>query len=326
MKLNIRQVIFYTIFLLVGIYIFRFIYKEYDMSRISEMLKIIDYKWLVISLAFGILSHFIRALRWIMLIEPLGYKARVRNSFLAVLILYCVNIIVPRAGEVARCGVLKRYDNVPLASLIGTVIIERIADVIVLGLIALFVLIRFYEDILKFFNVNSDSLLSFDEIPILKLVIIGVAAILVGIVALRYLLNHPKIGSKVRELKDKFMDGIKAILKLKNRWLFIFYSLAIFVVYLFMLYFIFWAYPPTEHLTLGMGIVTFFMSALAMLAPIQAGIGPWHFMVISTLAIYGIDKPVGQDFALLAHTSTNMIYLIIGFVAFLLLPIVNKKV
>lgn len=326
MKLNFKQIIFYALFLFLGLYIFSFIYKEYDMERISDMLKIINYKWLILSLLLGLFSHFIRALRWNLLIEPLGYKPKIQNSFMAVLIMYCVNILLPRAGEVARCGILKRYDDVPFTSLIGTVVIERIADMIVLGAISVFVLLMYYADILQFFNVNSENLKSFSDLPFLKLAIIAVVVVVIGILVLRYLLKHPKIGGKVNDIKEKFADGIKAILKLKNTWLFVFYSFAIFIVYLFMLYLNFWAYPPTAHLTLRMGIVTFFLSALAMLAPIQAGIGPWHFMVINTLVIYGIDKEIGQDFALLAHTSTNLIYLVIGFIAFLLLPVFNKKV
>jgi hypothetical protein len=121
------------------------------------------------------------------------------------------------------------------------------------------------------------------------------------------------------------MEGIKSIAKLENKWIFAGHTLFIFVMWLFMLYVIFKAYPPTEHLSLETGMITFLMGGLAMLAPVQGGIGPWHFMVYETLFIYGIDKADGKVFALIAHASTNLIYLVLGLAALLVIPLLNRK-
>ena len=117
---------------------------------------------------------------------------------------------------------------------------------------------------------------------------------------------------KIRLIRQNFLEGIKSIAKLENKWIFVGHTLFIFVMWLFMLYVIFKAYPPTEHLSLETGMITFLMGGLAMLAPVQGGIGPWHFMVYETLFIYGIDKADGKVFALIAHASTNLIYLVLG--------------
>lgn len=325
MNLNVRNIIIYLLFLGLGIYLFINVYKEYEMERFVNVLKQTNYYWLSLSLALSIISHLLRALRWNLLINPLGYKPKLKNSFIAVLLMYCVNILIPRAGEVARCGVLKKYDKVPFSSLVGTVVIERIADIIVLGLITVYVIVFYNADILSFFNHNQNNLNGIDEVPITKMLLLLLVLIAAGLLTIRLLMRSKKFGDKVSELVNSFINGIKSILQLKQKWLFIFYSLAIFATYLIMLYLIFFAYPPTAHLSLGQGIVTFFLSALAMLAPIQAGMGAWHFMVVNTLVIYNIPRDVGLDFALLAHTSTNLIYLVIGFVAYLFLPLLNQR-
>jgi len=130
---------------------------------------------------------------------------------------------------------------------------------------------------------------------------------------------------KIRLIRQNFLEGIKSIAKLENKWIFVGHTLFIFVMWLFMLYVIFLAYPPTAHLSLETGMITFLMGGLAMLAPVQGGIGPWHFMVYETLFIYGIDKADGKVFALIAHASTNLIYLVLGLAALLLIPLLNRK-
>jgi hypothetical protein len=129
---------------------------------------------------------------------------------------------------------------------------------------------------------------------------------------------------KLRLIRQNFVLGIKSIAKLENKWLFLGHTVFIFVMWLFMLYVIFLAYEPTSHLSIETGMITFMMGGLAMLAPVQGGIGPWHFMVYETLFIYGIDKADGKVFALIAHASTNLIYLVLGLAAFIILPLINN--
>ncbi len=130
---------------------------------------------------------------------------------------------------------------------------------------------------------------------------------------------------KIRLIRQNFLEGIKSIAKLENKWGFVGHTLFIFIMWLFMLYVIFIAYPPTAHLSIETGMITFLMGGLAMLAPVQGGIGPWHFMVYETLFIYGIDKADGKVFALIAHASTNLIYLVLGLAALLIIPLLNRK-
>src|SRR6056297_2876537 len=123
------------LFLVVGILIFIYIYKDLQFTKIEDALNNLDYKWIVLSGIFGLLSHFIRALRWNLLIEPLSHKPGLTNTYLAVLVLYLFNILIPRGGEVARCTVISRYEKISFSSLFGTVVSERLADLMTFFLI-----------------------------------------------------------------------------------------------------------------------------------------------------------------------------------------------
>lgn len=250
-----------------------------------------------------------------MLIKPMGYNPSTSNTFLSVLVLYFVNLIVPRAGEVARCTVLSQTDKVPFTKLVGTVFVERVADVIMLFVLAVFIFASNVSLVVRFFNENINLKSKVDTLTDPKVILIGVAVVLLvvfGTIFLIRKLMKSKLREKIIHLKDQFVEGIKTIAHMKRKWLFVFHTLSIFFLWLVMLYVVFLAYEPTSHLTIRVGMLVFLMGGLAMLAPVQGGIGPWHFMVIQTLLLFGISSTDGKIFAAIAHTSTNLIYLLIG--------------
>jgi hypothetical protein len=158
-------------------------------------------------------------------------------------------------------------------------------------------------------------------------ILLGVAVIVL-IIVLFFMVKPSKDGKLVQfinRMKGNFKDGVKSILKLENKWYFIGHTLFIFLMWLLMLYAVFLAFEPTKHLSVWVGMFTFLMGGLAMLMPVQGGIGPWHFMVMESLFLYGVSKSDGQIFALIAHTSTSLIYLFLGLVAFILFPLLNRK-
>jgi hypothetical protein len=326
--MKIKKIIQYILFLTIGIFIFWWIYKDLPVEELKGILLELKYEWVVLSIVFGITAHFLRAVRWNMLIHPLGYRPKKINSFLAVLILYMTNLVIPRAGEVARCTVLAKYEDIPASKLIGTVVIERFADVIALFSFAVIIILTNLEVVSRFFEAHPaiyENILKFLSV---KYIIASVAVLIIFFLLIIVFKSHLKknrIVKKIILLKNEFVEGIKSISRLKNTWLFIGHTVLIYLMYLLMLYVVFFAYEPTQNLSLQVALVTFLMGGLAMLAPVQAGIGPWHFMVIETLILYGIDKYEGKVFALIAHTSTNMIYLVIGVIAFILLPVINTS-
>jgi uncharacterized protein (TIRG00374 family) len=328
---KVLNIVKYLAFLSVGIFIFWWVYKDESLSWSS--FRNLNYFWIVVSVILNIFSQISRALRWNMLIKPLGYEPRLYNSYFSVILLYFVNLLLPRAGEVFRCTVLSRYEKIPFAKLAGTVVVERMVDFITLMFLAIVIILSQFGVFSSFFTTHAEVRDNLNKLLSIRNIVLGLVFIIVLIAAFiifnTYYKKHKtnkrnSFITRLRLLKQNFIVGIKSIAKLENKWLFVGHTAFIFVMWLFMLYVIFLAYEPTSHLSIQTGMITFLMGGLAMLAPVQGGIGPWHFMVYETLFIYGIDKADGKIFALIAHTSTNLIYLVLGLAAFILLPILNN--
>jgi len=331
---KLLNVIKYLAFFGVGVFVFWWVYKDEPMDKYKDAFRNLNYFWIILSIIFSLLSQVSRAMRWNMLIRPLGYNPKLHNSFLSVLILYFVNLLLPRAGEVFRCTILSRYEKIPFAKLAGTVFVERMADVITLFLLAVVIFLSQIGIFVSFFDTHSELKENLLNLLSVRNMVAGISILVVLALALILFNRYYKKNSgdkghsfvkRLRIIKQHFLEGIQSIAKLENKWLFIGHTLFIFIMWLFMLFVIFKAYPPTEHLSLEVGMITFLMGGLAMLAPVQGGIGPWHFMVYETLFLYGIDKSDGKVFALIAHASTNLIYLFLGLAALIIIPLVNNR-
>jgi len=324
----------YLAFLSIGILVFWWVYKDEPISKYRSDFSNLNYWWILLSVFLNILSQVSRAIRWNMLIKPLGYSPRLSNSYFSVVLLYFVNLLLPRAGEVFRCTVLSRYEKIPFAKLAGTVFVERTVDFITLMILAVLIVLSQFGVFTSFFSAHPEVRENLQNILSVKNILLGLGALLILGVAfvifnMYYRKHRTNKGNmfvkRLRLIKHNFVLGIKSIAKLENKWAFLGHTVFIFLMWLLMLYVIFFAYEPTSHLSLETGMITFLMGGLAMLAPVQGGIGPWHFMVYETLFIYGIDKADGKVFALIAHSSTNLIYLVLGLAAFIILPLINAR-
>jgi glycosyltransferase 2 family protein len=326
MKL-LKDILLYSLFLLSGIALFWWQYKDLDWEKLKHGLAITNYFWVGVAIFLGLLSQVSRAIRWKMLIEPLGYNPKVSNIFLSVLIMYFTNLLVPRAGEVARCTILAKYEKIPASKLIGTMIVERIADTLVMMGLAVIILGINISVFKRFLVLNPEVNAKLFRLLSLTNILLGLAAI--ALLVIIFLLVKPfkkgLLSEKIKRVKTGLKEGVKSILLLENKWYFIGHTLFIFLMWLLMLYVVFLAYPPTSHLTIWAGMFTFLMGGLAMFAPVSGGIGAWHFMVIESIFLYGIDRDNGKIFALIAHSSTNLIYIIFGSAALILLPIMNRR-
>jgi len=319
-----KKIIQSLIFLLIGISLFWYAYRDLDFDQIGEAIKELKYGWIFLSFVFGLISHFIRAIRWKMLIAPMGYQPKTKNLFLSVLVLYFTNLIIPRGGEIARCGVITKYEKIPFTKLIGTVFVERLTDLIAFFII--FLVILFWQfSYIQHLLTSTDIIMDFSGLKT-KLIFAVVATIL--IVSLYFLLNKfgffNSMRTKINKIKHDFIEGIRSIIHLKGKWIYIFYTFLIFLMWLLMLYVVFFAYAPTDKLSFSVAIFTYAVGIFAYLLPIQAGIGVWHLIVIQCLSLFGINKESGMIFALIAHTFTNVIYLLFGAIGLVLLPIVNS--
>ncbi|MCU0473425.1 MAG: flippase-like domain-containing protein [Bacteroidales bacterium] len=312
-------------FFITGIILFWVVYRGFDLRQLKVAIQELRFKWIIISIAIGLLSHFLRAVRWKMLIETLKYKAGIKNLFLSVLVLYFTNLIIPRGGEISRCAVISKYEKIPFVKLIGTVFIERLTDLIaflIIFLIILFWQFGFFKTVFSYPEFRLDFSDIHSNLLILLMVVALISVIIFILVKFKF---TGKILLKFRKLKEEFIEGILVIIHMKGRLKYIILTLLIFLLWVLMYYVVFLAYPPTDKLSFRVAVLTYAFGTLAYLLPIQAGIGAWHFIIISCLYFYGIDKETGMIFALVAHTFTNLIFLVFGPIALALLPIINGK-
>ncbi len=299
------------------------------MNEIVKALKEANYFWIGVALVISLFSHLSRALRWNILINSLNYNPKPINTFFAVMIMYLSNTAIPRSGEIARCGIIKRYEGVPFSKLLGTVVVERTIDFLMLFILLFIVLITQFPVIIQFVENNptvGDKFSFLSETT--NLIIIGVFS-LMFIAALFLLRNKMKntiFYLKIKELLKNFWEGIKTVKGLKQKWLFIAHSLFIWIMYFLMIYVTFWSFKFTEHLSILTGLTIFVMASFGMVAPSPGGIGTWHFMVIETLVIYGIERtPDANAFAFAAHGTMTLMLVVVGLISLILIPVLNKK-
>ena len=326
MKQNTLKTLKFLSFFLLGILLFWFVYKDQDINRIKSILtNEVNYFWIILSVFLGLLSHISRTIRWNLMIEPLGHKPRALNTFLAVMIGYLMNLALPRMGEISRCGVLAKYEKISFTKLVGTVVLERLIDMLMLLLLLVIVVITQFGHVMKFLNNNpevQDKLGKLIRSPLLP---IGLIFIFLIIWFTRHKIKGSGIVKKLMGLLNQFAEGFKSIRDIKNKGSFIFHSVFIWILYYLMLYCVFFSFEFTSHLTPLAGMTVFVLGSFGMIAPVQGGIGAWHFMAIEGLALYGIDKADGQIFALVAHGSTTIMLIVFGVVSLFVLPFVNER-
>ena len=326
MKQKIIKVLKFIAFLALGIVIFWLVYKDQDVDRIKKILKNdVNYWWIAFSLFLGLLSHASRTLRWNLMIEPLGKKPRILNTFLAVMVGYLMNLVLPRMGEISRCGVLARYEKISFTKLVGTVVTERLIDMIMLLILLLIVIFTQFGKMIRFLKNNPEVQDKLAGTVASPYVIIGIIGIILIVWICRSRIRETKLFKKIATFMTQFAEGFRSIRNMKNKWAFVGHSVFIWLMYYLMLYVVFFSFKFTSGLSAIAGLTTFVLASFGMVAPVQGGIGAWHFMAIEALVLYGIDKPDGTVFALLAHSSMTAMLIILGLIALLFLPFINRR-
>lgn len=326
MKKKILNILKYVLFTSLGVGMFWLVYRDQDFTHIFNVLKNeVNYSWVALSLFLGLLSHISRTLRWKIALEPLGEKPKTSNTFITIMASYFMNLLLPRMGEFVRCGLLSKYEKIPFTKLFGTVVTERIVDVIMLFVLLLLMAILEMDKLIAFSDHNPgvvEKIQSMLSSPILWIAIIFILGSVIF-----YVKISKKKGkeNKITELLHEFGAGIKSILAMKRYKAYIIHTVFIWTMYFLMLYFYFFSLEFTRHLNIEAALTTFTMTSFSMVAPVQGGIGAWHFMAEQSLLLYGIESANGKLFALLAHSSTNIFVLILGAVCLIILPMVNRK-
>lgn len=290
-----------------------------DIQSIKTSFKTANYWWVVLSLVFGILSHLSRAYRWQFLLEPLNFKPKFANSVMAVLISYLLNLFIPRSGEFARAASFKKYENIPFDKAFGTIVAERVADVIMLLLI---ISIAFF---LQTNLISSYLFKENEESSILYKIIVFIIFPVTAYFSYKFLKKstNPFI-AKLISFINGLLDGIKSILKMKKKWWFIFHTVFIWLMYVLMFYATTFALPETTKLPFAAIIVGFVVGGLSM-AVTNGGLGTYPVFVASALVLYNVPHNPALAFGWIMWTAQTFMVVVFGGLSFLLLPIFNKN-
>ncbi|WP_443936955.1 lysylphosphatidylglycerol synthase transmembrane domain-containing protein [Pedobacter sp. MW01-1-1] len=314
---KLKAIIKYLILLVIGVGLLYFAFKGQNISKIWQEIKTAKFLWIFISASTVLLAHIVRARRWQMLYQSIQYNVHFWNAYHAVIIGYLANLALPRFGEIARCSVIYKTQKVPMLSSIGTVITDRLFDVIVLLLMGLGMLLFQYPVVAHFLYqtiyVNlSQKFAAINILWIIFLLIAGIALITVAIYFLRKFFNK-----KFLKILVSLRQGFSSYTKLKNKGLFLFYTTAIWFLYYISMYFAFSAISSTTHLGLDAAYTAFVFSGFAMVAPIQGGIGVFHWMVAQALVLYAVNFKDALAYATIIHSMQILLVLLLGCISML---------
>lgn len=347
LKKSLTNLLKFLLFLSIGLTILYLVYQKQNTAYIencqlegipSDECSLIDkiltdftgvnFFWLsTVLLAFTI-SNLSRALRWNLLLEPLGYKPRWINSFFSVMVGYLANLGLPRIGEIVRAGTMSRYENISVEKLMGTIVVGRIFDVIsillVTGACFLFEYDTIRTEVLRLLALDNGDV----ENGGYTILMIGVIMILLAIGLLfsfRSIIMGSKVFKKIITIIKGFWQGIQSIRKLEKPWLFAFHSIMIWFMYFAMTYLCFSAFEPTAALPAIAGLVVFVFGGWGIVIPSPGGMGTYHFMVVTALALYGVGGDDAFSFANISFFSINLgCNVLFGVLGLIILPIYNR--
>lgn len=334
-KKTILKILKYITSLGFAIGILYLLFKNQDPVQLVEEIQKVDGKWVVLSMVFGGWAYVSRGLRWIVLIDALGYSSTKLNSVAAVSVGYFTNMFIPRAGEISRCTALNQIEKVPVNKLFGTILIERVIDLIFLFSLIFLTFILKFNDIFKFYITLQAQQTEGDTDN--KLLILSLVLLIVGILFffLKKWLKNSKFYEKVITFIDGLKEGFKSIKKMKNKSAFWFHTFSIWIMYFLMTYICFFCMEETSHLTAGDGLFLLVLGGIGMIIPTPGGVGSYHAIMMIGLSVLGVGTVYlgkGGDptnpaliFPTIVHVAQTLVAIIMGSLSLIVLFLSKKK-
>lgn len=297
-----------------------------DMKEITKILQYdINYWWILLSGIIGMFSHIVRAARWKIQLKALPANPSMRVLINAIFGTYAVNLIFPRMGEVWRCGYVAHSENKSFVKVVGSMISERLTDTITVATITIITLFL-QLDVLKVFldknPIVKESIVNTATSPLLYSII--VACIIILILLFKYKSENPII-LKIKGFVNNLINGFKTIFQMKDKWLFLFYTILMWGLYFLELYVCFFAFKQTESLGFVCAFSCFLLGSISMGLPVQGGVGPWHWVVIGILTLYGLNEDTAGAFALVAHGVQLVMTILVGIYTFVSISLYKKR-
>lgn len=348
MNSTIKSLLKAAVFAVVGLVVLWLVYRSNNAAYLEECalkgipegecslvdkvitdIKAANYLWVLLALVVFTISNVSRAVRWHIMLEPLGYKPSYVNSLGAILIAYLSNLGLPRSGEFVRAGVLAKNEGYSADKVMGTIVLDRVADVIMLLVVIGLTILLSYDDFYGYLSSNlqvGDKLYGMFNISIIAPLILITSVLLWVFYKYKEVLLTSKLGSKVVGLLQGFKEGVLSITKLRRPWAFVLHSVIIWICYFVMTYVVFFAFEPTSHLGPVAGLVVFVFGTLGIVFPSPGGMGSYHYLVGEGLALYGIEAGDAFSFANIIFFSVQLLCnVLLGLIALIVLPIYNSR-
>ena len=301
-------------------------YRDMDWQEIWDGVSgdKMNWTWMLLSLPFGITAQVFRGLRWKLALEPLGEKARYSTCTNAIFLSYGSSLFVPRVGELLRCGVLKRYDSVSFTRSVGTVVTERCIDILIILLLSA---VTVFLQIPAFARIATETGMSLDGVlgkfTATGYLVTFACLILIGLMGW-WASKKLNIFERTKTVMKELAEGLFSIRFIRSRFLFIVYSLGIWVSYFLHFYLTFYCFAYSEHLGVQVALVAFVVGTFAVLVPTPNGAGPWHFAVKTVLVLYGVGQNDAVAFLLIVHTIQTALVALLGLYSCVALEFTKK--
>ena len=311
--------------LLLGGAILYWMYRDFDFSAVRRVaLEEMNWWWMLASFPFGILAQAFRGWRWKQSLEPLGEHPRTSTCVNSIFLSYAVSLVVPRIGEFARCGVLKRQDGVSFPKSLGTVVTERAIDSLLVMIVTGLVIMSQLGVFNRFFSITGvdleETLRGFSWEGYLVTALCGIIALMF----LYFLMRRLEFYEKVKLTVKGLFEGVTSLKRVRNVPLFIVFSVAIWVSYFLHYYLTFFCFEATSGLGVMCALVTFIVGSIAVIVPTPNGAGPWHFAVKTMLILYGVAANEALYFVLIVHTVQTLLVIVLGVYAWTRISLQQK--
>lgn len=311
--------------ILLGSFILYWVYRDFDFARAKDVLLYgTNWWWMLFSLVFGVMSHVFRGWRWKQTLEPLGAYPRTSDCVDAIFVSYATNLLLPRVGEVSRCGVLSKYDHVPFAKSLGTVVTERLVDTLCILLITGVTFLVQMPVFLRFFEETGTKIPSLVHLLSSPWFYVSLFCVIGVLILIYYLLRMLSFFEKVKGVVLNVWEGVTSLRNVKNVPLFVLYTLLIWICYFFHFYITFYCFQFTEQLSFLAALVMFVGGTFAVIVPTPNGAGPWHFAIITMMMLYGVNATDAGVFALIVHGIQTLLVIVLGIYGWLHLSLVNR--
>lgn len=311
--------------LLLGLLIIWMMYRNTDLGELWQIAKSGNLVIIGISLIFGLLGNILRGLRWELFVNSLGYRPPRASIVYATLGNYAVNFVLPRAGDIWRCGVVSKYDKIPFGKTVETFLVDKVIDVLA-GLLIIFVSVALYIDFfISYFHGNpqfAEKMSAIFSSVWIQLLLVALSLI---VLLLLTVFRKKPFMIKISKLLYTVKYDLKMIGKMKERWLIIIYTILIWFCFYLYFYICFFAFDFTKELGPLAGLIVFAMTNIGISVPVQGGIGPWHFMVISSLLVLGVVENQALAFAGAVFTIQSVWQILYGLFGVFTLPYVKRE-